>query len=272
MIELHFDDCLQKLPQIPATSIDAIFTDPPYPEINREYGKMASDDWMAMIKRVTLEFRRVLKPAGSAVIILQPNSMKLGMMRSWYWDYMSWVIKEWNLVQDVWWFNTAAQPTGHSHRKHGLMRPAVKSCIWLGEPTCYRNQDEVLLPLKPRRSQNNELLYRPSGHHMRAARCLNTAIERGGATPFNLLAIPNNYDKRCAGGFGHGAGTPYRLTEWWLKYITKPGELVLDPFSGVATTGLVCRDLGRSYIGIEKFEKYHDVAKSRLMNHNLTLP
>jgi site-specific DNA-methyltransferase (cytosine-N4-specific) len=267
MIELYNEDCVQKLTELPDTSIDAIFTDPPYPEINREYGKMNEDSWMLMMQQAVLQFRRVLKPLGSAVIILQPNSSKLGSMRSWYWEFMAWAIKEWNLIQDVSWFNPAAQPTRHANRKYGLMRPSVKSCIWLGAADCYRCQDAVLLPLKIKEhKKSNELIYRPSGHHMRAARCLNTAIERGGSTPFNLLQIPNTYDKRCAGSFGHGAGTPYRLTEWWLKYITKPGDTVLDPFSGVATTGLVCRDLGRSYIGIEKFAKYHEVATQRLLS------
>ena len=265
LIDLRNGNCLNLLPLIPDKSIDAIITDPPYPEIKREYGKISSDDWHRMMQKVVLESKRILKEKGSAVFILQPNSEKIGTIRPWLWDFMSWACKEWNMVQDVWWHNTVAQPNAHSQRKYGLMRPSVKACVWLGSPECYRNQDEVLLPLKiTKHNKSNKLKYKPSGYTMREARCLNTSIERGGATPFNLLKFSNVYNKKCSGSFGHGAGTPYKLTEWWVKYITKPGNTVLDMFSGVATTGIVCQELNRHYIGIERFQKYHDVAVGRL--------
>lgn len=43
-----------------------------------------------------------------------------------------------------------------------------------------------------------------------------------------------------------------------------PGDLVLDPFNGSGTTGHVCIELGRRYIGIEKSERFHELAIQRL--------
>jgi hypothetical protein len=42
-----------------------------------------------------------------------------------------------------------------------------------------------------------------------------------------------------------------------------PGGVVLDPFSGIGTTGLAARQLGRKYIGIDVNPAFHDIAASR---------
>jgi len=266
-MELYNANCLEKLPDIPDHSVDAIFADPCYPEIGREYGKMTVEKWMDMMQEVVRQSKRIVTKNGSAVFVIQPNSEKIGKMRTWVREFMIWAAKEWNLIQDMYWHNTAAQPNRHSQRKYGLMRPSVKMCVWLGEPDCYRNQDEVLLPLKEsykKHKNDNELIHYPSGHTMRKKRCLDTTIARGGSTPFNIVLMSNTYNRKCSGSFGHGAGTPHKLTEWWVKYITKPKDTVLDMFSGVGTTGVVCQENDRNYIGIENFHKYHEVACERL--------
>lgn len=266
MIDLRHGDCASILKEIEPNSVDAIFTDPPYPEIGRAYGKMTTDEWFKLMQTVVKESKRILKDKGSAVFILQPNSEKVGKMRLWLWEFLVWAAKEWNLIQDVYWHNSAALPNVHCQRKYGLMRPSMKFCLWLGPHDCYRNQDEVLIPSKAEKYPNrdNELRYKPSGYNVRDARAINTALERGGSTPFNLIQCSNTYNKKCSGSFGHGAGTPYKLTEWWIKYISKPNDLVVDMFSGAGTTGIVCQESQRRYIGIEKFKEYHDIAVSRL--------
>jgi len=45
---------------------------------------------------------------------------------------------------------------------------------------------------------------------------------------------------------------------------TSPGELVLDPFCGSATTGVACARLGRRFIGIEREQEFLKLAKNRL--------
>jgi site-specific DNA-methyltransferase (adenine-specific) len=46
--------------------------------------------------------------------------------------------------------------------------------------------------------------------------------------------------------------------------ITKPDEIVLDPFMGSGTTGAACIEIGRRFIGIEVSEKYFDIACKRI--------
>ena len=96
------------------------------------------------MKAVVTEGRRLLKPTGSMVVILQPNFEKVGKMRLWLWEFVAWAGREWNLVQDAYWWSYDAMPLSGTNRKQGLMRHSVKMCVWLGPANCYRNQENVL--------------------------------------------------------------------------------------------------------------------------------
>lgn len=47
---------------------------------------------------------------------------------------------------------------------------------------------------------------------------------------------------------------------------SRPGGLVLDPFFGSGTTGVVCNSLGRKCVGIELNEDYAKLAKERILS------
>jgi DNA modification methylase len=274
-VRLYCDDCRNVLPMLPDVSIDAVITDPPYPCIKRSYGYWTEEEWFALMKPVVRECRRVLKPHGSAVFILQPNSEKVGRMRPWVWDFLAWCCREWNVVQDHYWWNFTAPPTVHTHRTIGLMRPSVKIGVWLGEPACYRNQDSVLWSQSESNAaadrSDRALKYHPSGSHNRIGRTVAVADERGGVTPFNLLPLANTNSVSSAGSEGHGAGTPEPLCNWWIRYLTRPGDVVLDPFCGSGTTGMAALRLRRKFIGIEAVPEYHAISARRLAEPSMPL-
>jgi len=275
---LHHGDCLDVLRTIPAQSVDAVITDPPYPMIKRDYGMLTEDEWWALMMGVCTEVRRVLKPTGSAVFILQPNSRKVGSMRGWLWRFMWWVTEEWNMVQDVWWWNIAQMPAGvSSPKERGLTRQSLRACVWTGFPNCYRKQDAILWE----ESDGNKAhrLYRkalytnrtdgPSGNGVNEANCRTLVESRGGTSPFNVIPLPTN--RWESGAYGHGAGTPLKLADWWTRYIVPPGGTVLDPFNGAGTMGVAALQNGCNYIGIEKMAKYVDVTHERLAKVQPTL-
>ncbi|MFH2037793.1 MAG: DNA methyltransferase [Candidatus Zixiibacteriota bacterium] len=142
-ITLYCGDCLEILPTLEDNSIDAVVTDPPYPEISRDYGRMTEQEWFDMMNLVVPEVRRILVSSGSAVFILQANMKKIGSMRSWLWKFMLQWTEQWNMIQDAWWWNHTALPTIHASM-HGLLRISVKACVWLGSSDCYRNQSAIL--------------------------------------------------------------------------------------------------------------------------------
>ena len=274
-VQLYCGDCLDILPTIPAQSVDAVITDPPYPEISRDYGRMTEADWWDMMMGVCTEVRRILKPTGSAVFILQPNSRKVGSMRGWLWEFMAWVCRDWNMVQDAYWWNVNAMPVAGANT-HGLMRASVKPTIWAGSADCYRNQDAVLWS-ESESNRTQRVAGRAGRSHYvsgwrgdgKAARFKNNdtlfyaAEKRGGVTPYNVQ--PFGPDKgNGASAHGHSAGTPYPLADWWTRYIVPPGGVVCDPFMGSGTMGLAAMAHGHSFIGIEQMPKYHEVAQRRI--------
>jgi site-specific DNA-methyltransferase (adenine-specific) len=62
---------------------------------------------------------------------------------------------------------------------------------------------------------------------------------------------------------------PVEVARRAIRLSTWPGETVLDPFAGSGTTLLAARQLGRRAIGIERSERYCDLAVARLAQTTL---
>src|SRR4029453_16894900 len=83
----------------------------------------------------------------------------------------------------------------------------------------------------------------------------------------------------CAGGWergppparraGHPAPFPVELARRAIRLSTWPGETVLDPFAGSGSTLLAARQLGRHAVGIERSERYCELAVRRLAQMSL---
>lgn len=267
-VKLFLGDCREILPTIQSAAVDVVLTDPPYPCIKRAYGTWTEAEWFEMMRVVVPECMRILKPTGSAVFILQPNSERVGRMRTWLWEFMVWVGKEWGIVQDAYWWNPTSMPTVHTSRTNGLMRPSTKACVWIGSPGCYRDQGAVLWTQSEANKavdrENRALQYYPSGLKNRRGRQAAAADERGGTTPFNLLPIANADSQSSAGALGHGAGTPAKLCDWWLRYLCPPGGTSLDPFGGSGTVALTALNQNKNAIQIERIPEYHEISQKRI--------
>jgi site-specific DNA-methyltransferase (adenine-specific) len=85
---------------------------------------------------------------------------------------------------------------------------------------------------------------------------------------YNLL--PNNIfrisSQKADKGL-HPTQKPLKLMKLLIELTTIEGQIILDPFCGSGTTLLASLQLGRKYIGIEKDEKYFDVAKQRINDY-----
>src|SRR5260370_13850260 len=81
--------------------------------------------------------------------------------------------------------------------------------------------------------------------------------DNGGAIPPNLLTVPNtrSYDEyfihcRAAGLPIHPARFPTELPNFFIRFLTQPGQLVLDPFAGSHVTGQADEILDRRWLSI----------------------
>jgi len=87
----------------------------------------------------------------------------------------------------------------------------------------------------------------------------NAIIEPNGR---NARSVWNIHTQAFPGA--HFATFPPKLVEPCVKASTRPGDFVLDPFFGSGTVGLVARQLGRQYVGIELHPEYVAMAADRL--------
>jgi len=62
----------------------------------------------------------------------------------------------------------------------------------------------------------------------------------------------------------HPAVYPLAVVEEFLRLLTRPGDLVLDPFVGSGTTAVACRRLGRRYLGFDINPDYCEYARARV--------
>jgi modification methylase len=78
------------------------------------------------------------------------------------------------------------------------------------------------------------------------------------------LATGEERVKNSAGTKAHPTQKPEALLHRVILSSTRPGDLILDPFFGVGTTGAVARRLGRSFVGIEREAEYAGAAEKRI--------
>jgi len=78
-----------------------------------------------------------------------------------------------------------------------------------------------------------------------------------------ILNLPKKAEKTEG---KHPTQKPESLLERIILASTKPDDLILDPFNGSGTTGVVAKKMGRKYIGIELNKEYLKLSKARLKN------
>ena len=86
--------------------------------------------------------------------------------------------------------------------------------------------------------------------------------DSGGASRFFYC---NKASKSERGeGNDHTTVKPIKLIEYLVRLVTPPDGVVLDPFMGSGTTGIACRNLGFSFVGVEKEEHYYHISDCRI--------
>jgi site-specific DNA-methyltransferase (adenine-specific)/modification methylase len=93
----------------------------------------------------------------------------------------------------------------------------------------------------------------------KAGRCFNTYNFKRGELN-DIWRIPRERSKTK----NHSAVFPLALAEKAIINFSKEKDIILDPFMGIGTTGLACKNTNRQFIGIELDKNYFDIAKQRI--------
>jgi len=269
----YVGDAAELLKCLPSASIDLIVTSPPFAlQRKKEYGNEDQDAYVDWLSGFAPEIHRVLKDTGSFVLDLGGAYRKGRPVRSLY-NYRI-LIRfcdelGFRLAEEFFWYNPAKLPSPIEwvNKRKIRVKDAV-NIVWWFSKTDFPKADvsKVLVPYSERMKKllrNKEKYYtpkeRPSGHDISDR----FGDNNGGAIPPNLLQIPNTesnsqYLRLCkeAGTKGHPARFPEKLPSFFIRFLTDPGDIVLDIFAGSNTTGHAAEELGRQWIAFEKEKEY----------------
>ena len=250
-IKLYCADCLKQLKKIPPESVDMIFADPPYllsnGGITCSHGKMVSvnkgtwdvscgiDEDLKFHLKWIKACKRILKPNGTLWVS--------GTYHSIY--TCGYALKKlgFEIINDICWYKPNAAPN--------------LSC------KCFTASYETLLWCKKSKDAKHVFNYKV----MKALVCPKDPIKNDNKQMRSVWTIPST--KKSEKKFGkHPTQKPEELLERIILASTNEGDVVLDPFMGSGTTGVVCKKLHRNFIGIEKVKEYVALSEKRIYANN----
>ncbi len=238
-------DCVEVMHDLPDHSVDLVFADPPYNlqlqkqlyRPNQTLVDAVTDDWDHFAsfesyddfsRRWLSECRRVLKDSGTIWVIgTYHNIFRLGTIML---DLGFWVLN------DLVWHKTNPMPNFRGTR--------------------FTNATETLIWAKKSAEQKKYTF------NYRAMKNFND-----GKQMQNVWRIPLCIGAeriKVDGKKAHPTQKPEALLYRVILASTRPGDLILDPFFGVGTTGAVAKKLKRGFIGIEQDAGYIALARQRI--------
>ena len=262
---IHHGDCIAGLNQLPEGSIDLAFADPPF-NIGYEYD--VYDDvkehqhYLDWSREWITAVHRVLKPSGTFWLAIGDEyaaelkllSQELNQENKIGFHCRSWVI---------WYYTFGVNCKYKFSRSHAHLFYFVKD----KEKFTFRSDEpENRIP------SARQLVYNDKRANPKGRLPDDTWILR----PQDLAdcLTPNEdtwYFPRVAGTFKeregfHGCQMPEQLLGRIVRLCSAPGEIVLDPFAGSATTLTVAKKLGRQFLGYELSPEYVQRGSNRLAN------
>ena len=267
---VYLGNTLELIEFIPDNSVNLILTSPPFALTRKkEYGNESAEKYIEWFLPFAHEFKRVLAPDGSFVLDLGGAYLPGFPVRSIYqYELLVTLCKEvgFSLAQEFYHYNPSRLPTPAEWVtvRRIRVKDSVNVVWWLSKnPHPKANNRKVLKPYSKSMKQLLKRGYksklRPSGHDISDK----FQKDNQGAIPPNLLEIANTesnsaYLRRCKqeGIKPHPARFPSAFAEFFIKFVTDEGDVVLDPFAGSNTTGFVAETLKRRWISFEINENY----------------
>src|SRR5580704_10136547 len=276
-------DSQELLAGMPTGSVNLVFTSPPYAlHFKKEYGNAHKRDYVQWFIPFATQILRVLKDDGSFVLNIGGSYNEGAPTRSLYHFHLLIALVEevgFHLAQECFWYNPAKMPMPAEWVtvRRIRIRDSVEYVWWLSKTPwpkasnlgVLKEYSEDMIRLNRNGVRGT---VRPSGHVIRHSF---DKIAAGGSIPSNvteaefedvpecMLKMGNNaandaYTKRCKenGIKIHPARFPAVLPKFFIKLLTEPNDLVVDPFAGSNTTGAVAESLDRRWIASEAVEEY----------------
>jgi site-specific DNA-methyltransferase (adenine-specific) len=252
-LQLYNGDCLQKMKDIPADSIDLILCDLPYGTTKCKW------DTIIDIELLWIEYKRILKKPTGVIVLFGQQPFTSRLISSNY---------SWFKYNFIWKKNKTTQFLLANYRP---MKCTEDICVFspggaaaasrkTGNMT-YNPQNLIPVSIKKKNSEK------------RIGKMLNQSHHLG---PNNKLISNEEYEQKFTNYPNeilefdiesdtiHETQKPVPLIEYLMKTYSNEGDTVLDNAMGSGTTGIGCINTKRKFIGIELEKKYFDLSFKRL--------
>lgn len=249
---LAFGDSEEVLQDLPANSVNLVFTSPPYFNARPEYNDYLDyEEYLLKVRKIIRQVHRVLSEGRFFVINISPilirraNRNESSKRIAVPFDMHRLFIEEgYDFVDDIIWEKPAGAgwATGRGRRFAADRNPLQYKPVPVTEYILvYRKRTKKLIDWNIRAHPKQELVKK-------------SRIE-GDYEKTNIWKIKPAHDKR------HPAIFPLELAEKIITYYSFKEDVVLDPFAGIGTTGKAALQSGRRFVLIEKEKKYVNIIK-----------
>jgi site-specific DNA-methyltransferase (adenine-specific)/site-specific DNA-methyltransferase (cytosine-N4-specific) len=291
IIDIRIGDCFELIKDLPDNSVDLVITSPPYADIVN-YGKNISikkpQDYCDWLLPIFNEIYRVLKPSGSFILNINDNCDK-GLRNPFVYELIYRSQKETKLkFYDTYiWHKMNGIPNGSPKRFRNTTEFIFHFVKNQKELKFYMDRvlQDTSEETKGRYTRNG--LTTPQGQIIDGQRIKKTINYLTGSTnktkegyelpntkrtlpelvrPDNVFRFKTASTERD-NTIRHPAPFNKELPTYFINLLTDEGDVVLDIFGGIMTTGLGCKD--RQFIGFEMNEKYAEFGKKRLLGEEL---
>lgn len=250
-------DAEEILQELPAESVDLIFTSPPYYNARPEYADYLSyEEYLLKLRKVIHHAHRVLSEGRffvmniAPVLIRRANRNQASKRIAVPFDIHRIFIEEgYDFIDDIIWEKPegAGWATGRGRRfaadRHPLQYKPVPVTEYV---LVYRKHTDKLIDWNIRSHPDKKGV---------AESKIGDDYERT-----NVWRIQPAYDPR------HPAIFPLELAEKVIRYYSFKGDVVMDPFAGIGTVGKAASMLGRRFVLIEQNPQYVTIMREEVKN------
>ena len=266
-------DSRDLLAELDDDSINLVVTSPPFAlQRKKEYGNRDQHQYVEWLAEFAALVLAKMTADGSFVIDIGGAYEKGHPVRSLYQFRALLRFCDdigFHLAEEFYWHNPSKLPSPIEwvNKRKIRVKDSVNTVWWLSKtPWPKADVSKVLAPYSDRMKKlirDPDKFYkpklRPSGHDISRG----FAKDNGGAIPPNLLLFPNSESNgrylsgcKAVGIKGHPARFPGKLPEFFIRFLTEPGDTVLDIFAGSNTTGEVAETEGRRWLAFEERADY----------------
>ena len=250
MITLYNDDNINILKNLESDSVDLTVTSPPYDNL-RDYHGYSFD-----FENVAKELYRVTKSGGAVVWIVNDATIEGSETGTSFRQALYFKEIGFNLSDTMIW-----NKGSFTDAKSTLYRyPNVFEYMFVFT----KGRNKSFNPIKDKENihsgKTTSVSKREKDGSVSIIENSKTISDIG--MRFNIWNIPpvRNSDEYT----GHPAQFPEQLARDHVLSWSNEGDTVLDPFMGSGTTGVVCKQTNRNFIGIEISKEYFDIAEKRI--------